>query len=569
MSASTPPPAAVTVELDVPARMRDGVTLRANVYRPSGTGPWPTLLARLPYRKDDPRLMSFWLDPIEAARHGFMVVVQDTRGRFASEGEWLPFRYEREDGYDTVEWAARLPGSNGRVGMYGPSYFGNTQWLAAIEQPPSLASISPACTWSEPLDGLLARGGALEFGVSLHWGLETGAGHVALKVEGSDEERARAVGAVLDDYDRLAAGRGYEHLPAHESTVVSRHGVPDLGSLRMATEPDVPAWCRVAGQHERVTVPSFHIGGWYDIFLQGTLDNYVAMAALGRPSRLLVGPWGHEPEALSDPIGELRFGIRAGALGVPAHPHGDVTGEQLAWHRRYLTPDAAPQQEPDETPVRIFVMGRNEWRDERAWPLERAREERWFLGAGGDLLPGAARDGDEPTTFVYDPADPVPTVGGHVVLKPTVPSGPFDQAGVEAREDVCVFTSEPLREELEVTGRVRVVLHAESSAPSTDWVARLCDVHPDGRSFNLCDGILRVVEGADAPRRVEIDLWSTSNVFLAGHRLRVHVTSSSFPRWDRNLNTGDQRDARFEVARQRIHHDAERPSYIELPVVAS
>jgi hypothetical protein len=170
--------------------------------------------------------------------------------------------------------------------------------------------------------------------------------------------------------------------------------------------------------------------------------------------------------------------------------------------------------------------------------------------------------------FVYDPADPVPTVGGQIVMSPAFPAGPFDQAPVEARDDVHVFTSEPLSADMEVTGRVRVVLHAESSAPSTDWVARLCDVHPGGRSFNLCDGILRVSKGADTCRTVEIDLWSTSNVFLAGHRLRVQVTSSSFPRWDRNLNTGDQSVARIEVARQRLHHGPERPSWIELPVVA-
>jgi hypothetical protein len=167
---------------------------------------------------------------------------------------------------------------------------------------------------------------------------------------------------------------------------------------------------------------------------------------------------------------------------------------------------------------------------------------------------------------VYDPADPVPTRGGQ--LGTAFPAGPFEQGRVEARPDVLVFTSEPLQQDLEVTGRVRVVLHAESSAPSTDWVARLCDVHPDGRSINICDGIVRVTEGADLCRRVEIDLWSTSNVFLAGHRLRVHVTSSSFPRWDRNLNTGDQGDPRFTVAHQRVHHDAQRASWIELPVIS-
>jgi putative CocE/NonD family hydrolase len=213
-------------------------------------------------------------------------------------------------------------------------------------------------------------------------------------------------------------------------------------------------------------------------------------------------------------------------------------------------------------------MGRNEWRDEPAWPLERAVEERWFLQPGGGLAPTPPR-GDEPSSFAYDPDDPVPTVGGQMVMAPSFPPGPFDQSRVEARDDVLAFTSEPLTEELEVTGRVRLVLYAESSAPSTDWVGRLCDVDPDGRSLNLCDGIVRVSSGADGLRRHELDLWSTSNVFLPGHRLRLQVTSSCFPRWDRNLNTGDQHGTARQVAHQRVHHDASHASYLSLPVVPS
>jgi putative CocE/NonD family hydrolase len=550
MSVSPTVSASVGVEVDVAARMRDGVTLRANVYRPDGDGPWPTLLTRLPYGKDDPEIAR-WLDPVKLARMGFMVVVQDTRGRFASEGEWSPFEFERADGYDSVEWAARLPGSNGCVGMYGCSYFGNTQWMAAVEGPPSLAAIAPALTWSE-------------LGLGVPWTLEMGAAHLARQAL-SDQEREDRFAALLDDYDRLPAG-GYWDLPVGDMAVRRRHDFPDLGTIRMLSDPDVPAWSRVAGEHERVTVPTFHIAGWHDIFVQGTLDNYMAMAALGRPARLVVGPWSHDLR-LGDPVGELCFGIRSGAMGVPAHEDGDLCDMQLAWFRRQLVPDAAPDAASSEAPVRIFVMGRNEWRDETAWPLERARVEPWFLGAGGALRPDAPGSDENATEFVYDPADPVPTLGGQTVMVPAFPSGPFDQARLEARQDVCVFTSEPLREDLEVTGRVRVVLHAESSAPSTDWVARLCDVHPDGRSFNLCDGIVRITEGANACRRVEIDVWSTSNVFLAGHRLRVHVTSSSFPRWDRNLNTGNQHDPRVEVAHQRVYTDAQRPSWIELPVI--
>jgi putative CocE/NonD family hydrolase len=322
----------------------------------------------------------------------------------------------------------------------------------------------------------------------------------------------------------------------------------------------------VVGEYEKVTVPAFHIAGWYDIFAQGILDSFIAMTELGRPSRLVVGPWTHN-EPFADPIGELCFGLRASRLGVPVHAHGDLNEEQLAWFARYLLPESA-SADVEQPPVRIFVMGRNEWRDEQEWPLARARDERWFLGAGGALRPDGPVADDEATEFLYDPGDPVPTLGGQTVLPPAFPAGPSDQARVEMRPDVCVFTSEVLQHDLEVTGRVRVVLHVESSAPSTDWVARLCDVHPDGRSFNICDGIRRIEQGADHCQQVEIDLWSTSNAFLAGHRLRVHVTSSSFPRWDRNLNTGNQREVRMQPARQFVYHNAQRPSWIELPVIA-
>jgi uncharacterized protein len=350
--------------------------------------------------------------------------------------------------------------------------------------------------------------------------------------------------------------------------VLRRHGMPELGSIRMLDDDEARDWCGVADLHDRVGVPTLQIGGWHDIFAQGTLDSHAAMAASGLATRLVMGPWCHE-SPLADPVGGLCFGLRSGLAGVPAHAEGDVNGLLLAWLSRHLGgtdqggAGAGEDAEVDsQPPVRIFVMGRNVWRDESSWPLARARMQRWHLGAGGALRPGEPGASQQPTEFLYDPADPVTTIGGQTVMAPEFPAGPYDQAPIEARADVCVFTSQPLQEDLEVTGRVRVVLHAQSSAPSTDWVARLCDVHPDGRSYNICDGILRIADGADALRRVEIDLWSTSNVFLAGHRLRVHVTSSSFPRWDRNLNTGDQRQARFQVARQHIHHDSEHPSFI-------
>lgn len=552
----------ITVELDVPAAMRDGTLLRANVFRPGDEGPWPVLLTRTPYGKEAGDMIG-WLDPVRAARAGFIVVLQDTRGRFSSDGEWVPFRFEREDGHDSVEWAAQLPGSNGRVGMYGPSYVGNTQWMAAIERPRGLAAFAPSLTWSEPLDGLFARGGALELGLASSWTLQTGIDEVSKRAAEAGADADATVEQMIDEIDGLVSD-GYWQLPAAEPAIPRRYGIPDIGAYAMQADPSVPEWCRVAGHHDRIEVPSLHLAAWHDIFLQGSLDNFAAMRARGAEARLVVGPWTHV--TFEDPIGELAFGARASRLGAPSHPEGDTNDLQLAWFRRHLTD--APGEPEGEAPVRIFVMGRDEWRDEEGWPLERAREERWFLGAGGSLGREQLRTAmSERTEFVYDPEDPAPTIGGHTVMARSLPSGPRDQRRLERRADVCVFTSEALREELEVTGRVRAVLEVESSAPAADWVVRLCDVHPDGRSFNLCDGIARIPAGADRPRRVEVDLWSTCNVFGPGHRLRVHVTASSFPRWDRNLNTGDQSSSATLIARQVIHHGSEWASWIELPVV--
>lgn len=552
--------AKVDVEFDVPARMRDGTVLRANVYTPEGPGAWPVLLARSPYGKDLPMVMEL-LDPVQTARQGFVVVIQDTRGRFVSEGETESFRFERDDGYDSIEWAANLPGSNGRVGMFGGSYVGNTQWMAALAQPPSLAAISPMITWRDPMDGLYGRGGAIELGLELAWTLLMGPDYV-LRLPIPMAERASRMAAILADYEALATG-GYWDLPVRRSAMLERHQLPGLGAIRALDDPDSINWCQVAGQHDRVAIPSFHTGGWYDIFLQGTLDNFVTMTSLGRDARLVVGPWSHME--YGDKVGDLSFGLASRRLGVASYPYGDLNAFQLAWFRQHLEADADIQL--PESKVRIFVMGRNVWRDENEWPPARARVQRHFLRADGSLtLAGPSAD-EGGTEFVYNPSDPVPTVGGHLVMAGAFPPGPKEQGAVEARQDVCVFTSAPLEQELEVTGRVRVILNCVSSAPSTDWVARLCDVHPNGQSFNLCDGIVRVSEGANGAGIHEIDLWSTSNVFLPGHRIRVHITSSSFPRWDRNLNTGDQDSPRYEVARQRIRHDADHPSFIELPVI--
>jgi uncharacterized protein len=539
--------------------MRDGTVLRANVYRPAAGGPWPTLLVRTAYGKDTLTAIGL-LDPVQTARDGFVVVIQDIRGRFASDGEFVAFKHERHDGYDSVEWAARLRDSNGRVAMYGDSYLGNTQLAASIEQPPSLKAIAPALTWCDPMDGMFARGGALELGLALRWSLLEGVTEL-VRTSPTANERLERISLLIDEFDRIDTD-AYWELPVEPSAALKRHRVPDLGTFGAIRRDEVREWATVDGHHAEIKVPSLYTGGWYDAFLQGSLDNYTSTVAAGGKARLVVGPWAHAE--FGERVGDLRFGLRAARYGLPIDERGSIQDQQLAWlrdHLQDLTTDT------DHPPVRIFVMGRNEWRSEEAWPLARANDRRWYLTATKALTPDPAPTPLDTATFIHNPDDPVPTIGGHIEMSSAFPPGPRDQRDIEARPDLLTFTSEVLDTEMEVTGRVRAVLHCKSSAPSTDWVVRLCDVHPDGLSINVCDGISRITDGAWEACRREVDLWSTSIVFLPGHRLRVHVASSSFPRWDRNLGTVPQGIADRRKAEQTIYLSAERPSFIEFSVV--
>jgi putative CocE/NonD family hydrolase len=550
-----------TIELDVPVPMRDGTSLRANVFRPAGDGRHPVLLTRLPYGKDLP-LGSAVLDPVQATRRGYAVVVQDTRGRFMSEGEFEPFRGEDVDGYDTVEWAAAQPWSDGQVGMYGASYFGQTQWAAARLQPPSLKAIAPYITWSEPTDGTLGRGGAVELGTAASWALQMSLNRVMRNHASDREAMGRAVRAVVDDYDRLAA-ENYWQLPLRDFAPVVRNEVPNGFNLYLDALADPAQAEHLRVRHDQVEVPSLNAGGWYDIFLQGTIDNFNQMRRRGVPTKLLIGPWTHS--ASSNPVGELNFGFGSQAAFIDLRY--DFQSLQLRWFDHWLR--GIDTGLLGEAPVKIFVMGANRWRDEAEFPLARAVEEDIFLRAEGRLDRHAPKAGEPPDHFDYDPAHPVPTRGGALLMTPEFRSGPYDQRAIEERPDVLVYTGGEFSRDVEVTGPVTVTLWACSSAPSTDFVARLCDVYPDGRSIHLTDGILRVGGEPGRPAEHHIDLWATSNLFRAGHRLRLQVTSSCFPRWDRNLNTGEATGVGTEmaVARQTILHDPDHPSRIRISIV--
>lgn len=533
----------VETEFDLEATMRDGTILRADAYRPTRGGPWPVLLARTPYGKQDRDVLAR-LDPLGAARRGYLVLIQDCRGRFRSGGHWAPLAHESTDGYDTVGWAANLPGADGGVGMYGPSYLGHTQWAAIETQPPELRAAVPEFTWSDPDDGLVVRGGAYELGLVTHWSLTLGVNVLERRHADNPAELVHLLGALHTALDGLAT-RTYWELPADQAPTLRRLGLP------MPTAGHRPA--------TRAGIPTLTVAGWFDAFLQGSIDNHVRARDGGVPAALIVGPWSHGNQ--TNRIGETDFGTVADAAALA--DGGSLLAREMDWLDLHLRPQhAAVAPEP---PVLVFVMGANQWRRFQAWPPESV-DVPWYLRTGGRLSPDAPEPDSPPDAFRHDPSNPVPTCGGALLMAPEFPAGPHDQQHVEDRDDVLVYTSEPLRAPFEVIGRVRVRLVAESTASSTDWVARLCDVDTDGVSRNITDGILRTHQahrsnadtGHEHPgREYVIDLWSTAHVFLPGHRIRVQIASSCFPRWDRNLVRADQS----------VHHDAARPSRVVLPVV--
>ncbi len=569
-------PVAVAVELDVPMQLRDGITLRANVYRPADDGRWPVLLTRLPYGKDLP-LASSLLDPVQAVRRGYVVIVQDTRGCGVSDGEWYPFVHEAQDGVDTIAWAAALPFSDGQVGMYGASYFSFTQWAAAVERPPALKAMVPFETWRDPFNGVGGRGGALELGATASWHLGMGLNVLLRRHAQEPQALATAIRVLADEMDQLGFA-GYWSLPLNEFAPLRRQPVAPAyfdilaNPLSHSAEPNASA--TIAGRQSGVQTPTLTIGGWYDIFLGDTLANYQTMRSQGAPAKLLIGPWSHS--ALGGLVGERNFGYGAQSGFIDLQTN--LQDLQLRWFDHWLK--GADTSLMDEPPVKIFVMGDNIWRAEADWPLARAEAVPYYLQAGNRLAPAAPGE-EAPDYYVYDPADPTPTRGGATLLTPEFPSGPYDQREIEARADVLVYTSDVLAEDLEVTGPLVVHLWAVSSAPDTDFVARLNDVFPDGKSINLSDGVVRArsrnAAQGETPSLIEpgrpyhytIDLWATSNVFLAGHRIRLQITSSNFPRWDRNLNTGQPlgTDTEPAIAWQTILHDAAHPSHIVLPLV--
>ncbi|MBL8130822.1 MAG: CocE/NonD family hydrolase [Anaerolineae bacterium] len=563
------------VERDVEMMTRDGVVLRADIYRPNTPEPVPVLLERTPYGKG--LMPPYLLFALMAAERGYAVVIQDTRGRWASEGDGAPFVHEMQDGYDAVEWAAHQPWANGQVGMFGVSYMGYTQLAAAVMRPPSLKTIIPAETFCDAF-GTALQGGAPTLGVTVSWGLIAQALHGIVRLPDTPEKGA-LFAAWVAAWDGMVRGDTFERLPLKDMPLIGRGGVADYVGTVLAHPTHDAYWEALRCPHESLDLPIFHIGGWYDIFIANTLSDYAGIRAAGNAQqKLIIGPWAHGN--YESVVGEVDFGIQSDGMAIlPEEMH-------LRWFDYWLK--GTPNGVMDEPPVRLFVMGDNQWRSEQEWPLARAQNTRYYLHSGGRantlngdgaLSPEAPSD-EAVDSFVYDPRNPVPTRGGALCCgEAALPSGAYDQRAIEARPDVLVYSTPPLERDLEVTGPLEVHLWAATTAPDTDFTAKLVDVGPCGYARNLTDGIVRARHHRSLDRaefitpgevyEYVIDLAATCNVFKAGHRIRVEISSSNFPRFDRNANSGLPlgEDTALRPALQTIWHDAAHPSHIILPVI--
>lgn len=542
--------AEIVKNFDIAVPMRDSVHLSANVFRPAEPGRYPTILVRTPYGKRQeiaPQYQAF-------VEHGYAVVVEDVRGRYGSEGVFRPLEQEPDDGDDTLNWIAAQPWSDGKIGMLGGSYLGIVQWKVAVLNNPHLKAIFPVVSGCDDYrDRFYSPGGAMKLGQRLLW-----------MSENLREPRFHP------DFGKFVL-----HLPLRTADVAATGHMSEMYQEAIAHPSYDSFWKSISTrQHmDKVRVPVFSVGGWFDNFVESDLDAYEALRKNSGVHRILIGPWPHN---MSAKLADVDFGTDSRV---------SLRDIQMQWFDQFLKNRDTPLL--SKPPVRVFLMGVNRWRDQREWPPPAHRKSLYLESQGhANTLAG---DGTlEPRVpgslaadrFVFDPANPVPTKGGAACCNPKVfPWGPMDQRAVEKRKDVLVYTTGPLEKDVEVIGRVQVVLYASTSARDTDFTAKLVDVFPDGRAQNLTDGILRLryrrsLEKPEFVRpgeicKLTIDAGVTGNVFQKGHRIRVEISSSNFPRFDRNPNTGGPiaDETQLQKASQTVYHDPLHPSRVVLPVV--
>jgi putative CocE/NonD family hydrolase len=557
------------VQETLEAKMRDGTVLRTDVWRPGGGGKHPLILIRLPYDKSQGEDICYAQAAWYAGR-GYAVAVQDIRGRWASDGEFVPFEFEGDDGEDTMAWLDSLPFSNGRVGMYGFSYSGHTQLEIAVRKPPGLRCMVPAMTSADLYEGWAYNNGAFALAFNASWATFLAA-DVARRRDPNLEPVLAAQYANMNDY--------YWWLPLSAIPNLGPDGPGGFFSDWLGHETKDEYWKRwdLTDKLPEVQVPTLSVGGLYDIFLEGTIAAYhgIRSGAGSDDASLVIGPWYHMPWLPA--FGDADFGSQG---------RNRVDQLQLAFFDQWLR-DGEPAA---GSRARVFVSGGNRWEDFEDWPPPsepwglhlRARTRANSINGDGYLSEETPDSSEEPDTYSYDPAAPILSRGGRsCCLDFVAPMGPLDQRPVESWNGVLVYTSEPLPVERTVLGTIRAHLFAATNQPDTDWVVKVCDVDPSGRSINIQENVQRArfAGGTDRSRPIAagrstefvLELGTCAHLFKPGHRVRVQVSSSHFPHWDRNLNTGNpvgsERLSDRRVAIQTVLHDAAHPSRVVLPLL--
>ncbi len=542
--------------------MRDGVALYADVYRPARAGKFPTIVVRTPYGVQR-EATGVHDNLITLARMGYAVVNTDCRGRYESEGRWDPFRAEAKDGYDVIEWAAKQAWSSGRVATQGGSYLGHVQWAAGSQKPPSLVAMFPAVASTNLYSNWISHGGAFRLSFNFGWGVV----RMPFRIMQPQWYFTGKDAAPELRYESLLM-----HLPL-ETMDVAALSHPVQHWRDWVAHESYDSYWKAISDEERfrdIRVPVHTQGGWFDIFLAGTINGYVGVRQNGATekarmeSRMVIGPWGHGP---SRKYGELHFGPDAARK---------LVDYERRWHEWQLKGVSNGLEK--EAPVQIFYMGINRWRGEENWPVPGTEYEPWYLNGGGKLSREAPKT-ESSTSYQYDPNDPVPTTGGNNCCGAPTVAGPVDQGALDGRKDIVRFQGDALSEAVTIGGPVKMRLFASTDGRDTDWMVKLIDVFPDGKAYPMAEGILRARfrHGLDKAELLEpgkayefmVDMVGTAVVFQPGHRIRVDITSSDFPQFDRNLNTGDPlgKGTKPRTARQTIWHTPDRPSAIVLPVV--
>ena len=539
----------IHVQLDLKIPMRDGVKLYGAMVRPSQGDKFPVLLIRSPYSTQHPRYVDW---SVRFAKAGYAAVMQDCRGRFESEGKWRPYVDEAQDGYDTQEWIGAQPWCDGTIGTFGVSYPGFTQILPAPYRSCYVKGLVPIAN-QEDNYGHLRYNGILQLQNVMNWVfLGDRTNQIAPRdlIDWDSVHRRLPLLTALDD---IADRPFYREVIRHE--------------------PFDAFWSSYSmkGKYDEVETAAYFITGWYDNLVHEGFKQFTGWQSQASTpdarnlTKLLVGPWSHSNIGSDEPFGDVSFGSEASI---------DHIDEQIRWYdARLLGIDTGIDDEP---PLRIFVMGENSWKTAHSWPLPETVYTNYYLHDHG-ILSEHVSGNENPELYQYDPMNPVPSLGGQYM--PIACSGPFDRTDVEARDDVLVYSTELLKRDVEITGPILLKLYASSSSEDTDFTGTLVDVYPDRKAIILTEGILRArfrnsIEKEDflVPGTVyefDLDLWVTSNLFKAGHKIRLEISSSNFPRFDRNLNTGNRPgiDSEVLIANQIVYHDKDRPSHLILPVI--